>query len=199
MQAGECARITTGAPLPAGADTVVMKENTRIEAARFEAARLDGDRVHVLAAPERGQHVRHAGEDTRPGDRLLRAGETLTPARVALAASQGLAELEVARRPTVAVFTTGDELVEPGLPLAPGQIYNSNREQLMGLLRADGLEPTAWPTLPDDPAQVESALRHAGTRVRRGDHLRRGVGGREGPHPGAAAGAGPGACSGRCG
>src|SRR5690606_17262442 len=99
---------------------------------------------------------------TREGDCVLEAGWELTPARIALAASQGLAELEVARRPTVAVFTTGDELVEPGLPLAPGRIYNSNREQLMGLLRADGLEPVAWPTLPDDPAQVESALRHAG-------------------------------------
>ncbi|MGH8031354.1 MAG: molybdopterin molybdotransferase MoeA [Luteimonas sp.] len=152
IAAGQCARITTGAPLPAGADTVVMKEHTR----------SDGDRVQIVTTPEFGQHVRHAGEDVRIGDRLLHAGELLTPSRIALAASQGLSELAVARRPTVAVFTTGDELVEPGLPLAHGQIYNSNREQLMGLLRADGLEPTAWPTLPDDPAQVASALRHAG-------------------------------------
>ena len=152
VEAGQCTRITTGAMLPAGADTVVMKENTRLE----------GDRVHVLVAPRLGQHLRRAGEDTLVGDRVLHAGEPLTPARVALAASQGLSELAVARRPTIAVFTTGDELVEPGLPLAPGQIYNSNREQLMGLLRAEGLEPVAWPTLPDDPGQVESALRHAG-------------------------------------
>jgi len=149
---GECLRITTGAPLPAGADTVVMKENTRV----------DGDQVAILVPPAHGQHVRHAGEDTRIGDVVLAAGSPLTPSRIALAASQGLAELEVARRPTVAVFTTGDELVEPGLPLAPGQLYNSNREQLMGLLRAEGLEPVAWPTLPDDPAAVASALVHAG-------------------------------------
>ncbi len=150
--AGECTRITTGAPLPDGADAVVMKENTRVE----------GDLVHVLVPPQPGQHIRRRGEDALPGDVLLERGCVLTPPRVALAAAQGLPELEVARRPTVAVFTTGDELVEPGLPLRPGQIYDSNREQLMGLLRADGLEPTAWPTLPDDPGQVESALRHAG-------------------------------------
>lgn len=150
--AGQCVRITTGAALPAGADTVVMKENTSI----------DDDRVRILAAPRAGQHVRKTGEDVQVGDMLLHAGQLLTPSRIALAASQGLPELEAVRRPTVAVFTTGDELVEPGLSLAPGQLYNSNRELLMGLLRAEGLEPVAWPTLPDDPAQVESALRHAG-------------------------------------
>ena len=104
---------------------------------------------------------RRLAQDVR-GDDVLRAGEVLTPARVSLAASLGIASLPVARKPTVAVFTTGDELVEPGMPLAPGQIYDSNRELLMGLLRADGLEPTAWPRLPDDPRQVEIALRDAG-------------------------------------
>lgn len=151
IEAGQCVRITTGAPLPEGADTVVMKENTRLE----------GDSVHIIIAPKPGAHVRRAGEDTRIGDDILQAGQLLTPSRIALAASVGLASIEVAQRPTVAVFTTGDELVEPGLPLQPGQIYNSNRELLMGLLRADGLEPTAWPTLPDDPTRIESMLRDA--------------------------------------
>ena len=152
LQPGQCVRITTGAPMPPGADTVVMKENTR----------LDGDHVHVLSPTTAGRHVRLAGEDTAPGDLLLRAGDVLTPSRIALCAMQGLAELEVRRPPTVAVFATGDELVEPGMALGPGQIYNSNRELLMGLLREAGLEPVAWPTLADDPAHVQSSLRHAG-------------------------------------
>jgi molybdopterin molybdotransferase len=150
LSAGQCVRITTGAPLPVGADTVAIKENVRI----------DGYRVWVPATAL-GQNVRYAGEDVREGERVLRAGQLLTPARVSLAASLGLASLEVRRKPTVAVFTSGDELVEPGMPLAPGQIYDSNRDLLMGLLRADGLEPTAWPRLPDDPKQVEIALRDA--------------------------------------
>ena len=149
---GQCLRITTGAPLPAGADAIAIKENVRV----------DGDRVVVPAGSVRpGAHVRRSGEDVRAGDRVLQAGWALTPARIALAASLGIAQLEVAQRPTVAVFTTGDELVEPGVALQPGQIYNSNRELLMGLLRGDGLEPTAWPSLPDDPARVASMLRDA--------------------------------------
>lgn len=93
---------------------------------------------------------------------VLRAGQVLTPTRVAMAAALGLASLQVARRPAVAVFTSGNNLVEPGMPLATGHVYDSNRELLMGLLRADGMEPTAWPRLPDDPRQVEIALRDAG-------------------------------------
>ncbi|RNF85370.1 molybdopterin molybdotransferase MoeA [Montanilutibacter psychrotolerans] len=149
---GECVRITTGAPLPAGADSVVIKEN----------ASLSGDLVSLPGDTAAGANVRRAGEDVRVGDHVLRSGQRLTPARVSLAASLGLSSLQVSRRPTVAVFTTGDELVEPGMTPQPGQIFDSNRELLMGLLRAEGLEPTAWPRLPDDPRQVEIALRDAG-------------------------------------
>lgn len=148
---GECVRITTGAPMPQGTDTVAIKENTSLE----------GDRVLVPSDTSAGANVRRAGEDASAGDLVLERGRILTAARVSLAASLGIGQLEVTQRPTVAVFTTGDELVEPGLPLQPGEIYNSNRELLMGLLRADGLEPTAWPTLPDDPERVASMLRDA--------------------------------------
>lgn len=151
LQAGQCARITTGAPLPAGADAVVMKE----------VATLDGDRVTVPAGIPAGNDIRRAGEDVRAGSRVLEAGQVLTPARVSLAAALGHADLAIHPKPTVAVFTTGDELVEPGMPLQAGQIYDSNRDLLMGLLRQLGLEPVAWPRLPDDPQRVETALRDA--------------------------------------
>lgn len=151
LRPGECVRITTGAPMPYGADTVVIKEN----------AVVDGDTLSVPHGVAKGAHIGRAGEDVRKGEVVLHAGSPLSPARVSLVAALGIPELEVCRRPTVAVFTTGDELVEPGLPLLAGQIYNSNRELLMGLLRAEGLEPVAWPTLPDDPARMETLLRDA--------------------------------------
>ena len=149
--AGECVRITTGAPLPRGTDTVAIKEDC-VE---------DKGAVHVPAGIAPGADVRRVGEDVQAGVRVLAEGQWLTPARVSLAAALGIASMAVTQRPTVAVFTTGDELVEPGLPLAPGQIYNSNRDLLMGLLRAEGLEPTAWPTLPDDPERMKAVLADA--------------------------------------
>lgn len=151
VQPGECVRITTGASIPVGADTVVIKENVREHEGR----------ITVPGRIEIGADIRRAGEDVQAGDKVLEAGSLLSPARISLAATLGFAELAVSKRPTVAVFTTGDELVEPGLSIAPGQVYNSNRELLMGLLRAEGLEPVAWPTLPDDPARIETALRDA--------------------------------------
>lgn len=151
LQAGQCIRITTGAPIPVGTDTVVIKENV-----------LEHD-GHITVGPGivAGADIRRAGEDVKAGDLVLHKGQFLSPARISLAAALGVSDLLVSVRPTVAVFTTGDELQEPGIPLAPGQVYNSNRELLMGLLRAEGLEPVAWPTLPDDPARIDSVLRDA--------------------------------------
>lgn len=149
--AGQCVRITTGAPMPGGADTVVMREDTQ----------LAGDAVTMPAGIGKGANVRKAGEDAQPGDPVLRAGTRLNAVQVSLAASLGIERLPVSARPTVAVFTTGDELVEAGMPLQPGEIYNSNRELLMGLLRAEGLEPVAWPTLADEPERIASMLQDA--------------------------------------
>ena len=148
---GECLRITTGAPMPAGADTVVIKENC-------EAGE---DTVQVRIAPAAGANVRRAAEDVRAGERVLAAGSVLTPAMLGLAAATGAPTLRVARKPTVAVFTTGDELRPPGDSLGAGQIYDSNRVLLQALLAADGFESVAWPALPDSPARIEAALRDA--------------------------------------
>jgi len=148
---GECLRITTGAPIPEGADTVVIKENCRVE----------GEGVHVLVAPAAGANLRRAAEDVRRGEVVLEAGRVLTPAALGLAAALGQPGLRIHRKPTVALFTTGDELRPPGDTLAAGEIYDSNRALLQTLLIAEGLEPVAWPVLPDDPARIEAALRDA--------------------------------------
>jgi molybdopterin molybdotransferase len=146
---GECIRITTGAPMPPGADAVLVKE---------QADETDG-RVVARIAVATGTHVRHAGEDVRPGDLVLESGQRLQPAQLGLAASLGRPTLQASQRPTVAVFTTGDELRPPGQILEPGQIHDSNRVLLQTLLQAEGCEPVAWPVLPDDPRTMLSALR----------------------------------------
>ena len=148
---GTAARIFTGAPLPPGADTVVMQE----------LCEHDGDHVIVNTLPRPGEAVRRMGEDIAVGDLILPAGLRLTPQAVALAASVGLAQLPVLRRVKVAVFSTGSELVMPGEPLPPGGIYNSNRFMLRGLLAALGCEVEDFGIVPDRLDATREVLRRA--------------------------------------
>jgi len=148
---GTAARIFTGAPLPPGADTVVMQE----------LCEHAGDEVVVNTVPRVGEAVRRMGEDIARGARVLPAGLRLTPQAVALAAAVGLAHLPVHRRVKVAVFSTGSELVMPGEPLPPGGIYNSNRYLLRGLLAGLGCEVEDFGIVPDRLDATREVLRRA--------------------------------------
>lgn len=148
---GECLRITTGAPLPSGADTVVIKENVRV---------ADGE-VFVRAGETIGANLRPAGEDGAAGDLVARVGDRLDYARLGALAACGVAEVAVARRPRVALFVTGDELVPPTQPLGFGQIHDSNRYSLGALLQGLGIEPVRVAHLRDDPVLLRRALAEA--------------------------------------
>ncbi|EEA00083.1 molybdenum cofactor synthesis domain protein [Burkholderia sp. H160] len=148
---GSAARIFTGATVPAGADAVVMQEQT-------EAA---GDEVTIVHRPQTGEWITAQGADIRAGSVILPAGTRLTPQALGLAASVGCAQLEVRRRVKVAVFFTGDELTMPGEPLKPGAIYNSNRFTLRGLLEKLGCEVTDYGIVADQLDATRATLREA--------------------------------------
>ena len=151
LVAGEAARIFTGAALPEGADAVVIQEDCQ----------QDGDQVRFRGPVAAGGNVRPRGNDIVAGHEVLAAGTRLRPQELGLAASVGLAELDVVRRLRVAIFSSGDELVQPGEPLAAGAIYNSNRYTLCGLLSALGCETIDLGSVEDSLAATEAALREA--------------------------------------
>ncbi|SEK22262.1 gephyrin-like molybdotransferase Glp [Halomonas daqiaonensis] len=145
---GTCARIFTGGEIPPGADCVVMQERVEVEA---ELAAIPPD----IPA---GDNVRLRGRDVACGDSLLSAGERLEAAALGHLAGQGITEVMVRRRPRVALLSTGDEIIDPGRPLAPGQIYNSNRPMLRRLIERFGAELTLVASIPDDPAGTRETL-----------------------------------------
>ncbi|MDY7578384.1 molybdopterin molybdotransferase MoeA [Herbaspirillum sp. RTI4] len=151
LAAGSAARIFTGAPMPLGADAVVMQE----------ACVADETHVSIQQIPQAGEWVRRRGEDIGTGDVLLAAGTRLRAQELGLAASVGLAQLPVVSRPRVAVFFTGDELVMPGEALRPGTIYNSNRFLLRGLLENLGCEITDYGIVEDNLESTRATLRRA--------------------------------------
>lgn len=151
VRSGTAIRIMTGAPLPAGADSVVPVESTLSE----------GNRVRITAPVKRGANVRLAGEDLREGEELLPAGFVLTPASLGILASVGIAEVAVRPRVRVAILTTGDELVDASAKPGPGQIRDSNVQTMCGQALAFGATPVPIPRVPDTREAVTAALARA--------------------------------------
>ncbi|MBU3549602.1 gephyrin-like molybdotransferase Glp [Polynucleobacter sp. P1-05-14] len=153
LESGTAARIFTGAPVPPGADAVVMQEDCSVEG--------QADQVTVNIAPTAGQWIRRRGEDLTAGKTCLTAGAFLRPQELGVAASAGLTHLSVKRRVKVAAFFTGDELALPGEPLKPGGIYNSNRDTLLACLKSLGCDATDLGIVPDRLDATRAALRKA--------------------------------------
>ncbi len=151
LKAGMAAQILTGAPIPTGADAVVMAEDTHVEK----------DSVVLPAHIKPGQNIRRAGEDMRAGSQILTPGCRLRPQDIGLIAATGLAEVAVYQSLTVALFSTGNEVVEPGAPFRQGAVYDANRHMLRAALEAWGCAVSDLGILPDDPIKVRGALARA--------------------------------------
>lgn len=151
LGSGGACRIFTGAPMPPGAEAVVIQEDTE----------ANGDVVRIRAEATKGQHVRVRGSDVRAGMVLLRTGNRLGPGEIGLLASQNIDHVRVYKQPTVAILSTGDELRELGAELDPGAIVNSNVYVLTEMLRSLGAIPIAMPAARDDLVEIEAALRRA--------------------------------------
>ena len=151
LEPGTAARIFTGAPIPPGADAIVMQEHTSTE----------GDQVVLKKKPKPGDWIRRVGSDVRKGGEILQAGKRLLPQDTGLAASVGIGKLPVFRRVKLGLFFTGDELVMPGEPLAPGRIYNSNRFTLRGLGEVFGCDVRDYGIVPDSLQATRDTLRRA--------------------------------------
>lgn len=152
---GECVRIMTGALIPAGCDSVIMQEQ----------ARAEEDSVIIDGRHRPGQNLRHIGEDMRIGEKVLAQGQMIRPAEMGLLASLGFSEISVFRKLKVAVFSTGDELQQPGALLLPGQIYDSNRYTLIGLLHELGVEVLDMGSVRDDRVSLKAALLEAAVKA----------------------------------
>lgn len=152
---GQAVRVMTGAVLPRGADSVMVQE----------VARVEGDAVFLPAAQKPGQNVRRAGEDLAAGKPALTAGKKIGPSELGLMASLGFAEVTVRRRPRIAFFSTGDELASIGRPLAPGEVYDSNRYTLFGALTKLGVDILDMGVVRDDPALMEQAFAEAAAQA----------------------------------
>ena len=154
LEPGTAARIFTGAPIPPGADAVVMQEDCTVQENKI-------DQVQINITPNSGQWIRRKGEDLTAGKIALVAGTFLRPQELGVAASAGLTHLNVKRRIRVAAFFTGDELALPGEPLKPGGIYNSNRDTLLACLKSLGCDATDLGIVPDRLDATRHALRQA--------------------------------------
>jgi molybdopterin molybdotransferase len=155
LGAGECVRIMTGAVMPAGSDTVVIQE----------VVKKEGDRITVPPGQKKAQNVRYAGEDLKVGVPVLKSGQFLKPADIGLIASLGIGQVRVKRKLRVAFFATGDELASIGAKLKEGEIYDSNRYTLHGMLARLGVELTDMGVVRDDPALLEKAFRQAARKA----------------------------------
>jgi molybdopterin molybdotransferase len=153
---GQCVRIMTGALIPDGADAVVMQEQAETAA--------DG-KIRIDSEHRVGENIRQAGEDVRRGDTVIEAGMRLSPADLGVLASLGIAQLQVRRKPVVAFFSTGDELVSVGEELEPGMIYDSNRYSLYGMLARLPVDMLDLGVVRDNPESMRKTLKDASTRA----------------------------------